>query len=163
MLPLASLLVLAVAPVHRAELRVTPSDGVHVTLREVLLPTLCAGAEPIVLLHGARVPGIGSFDLPVAGGSLVADLALLTGARVYSPMPVANGRSDRPAAMSRPPGESPQLCRSVQIVRNVDAVVRRVLARTGARQVTLLGWATGAVGRSVRLALARARRTPSCC
>ena len=31
--------------------------------------------EPILLVHGARVPGIASFDLPVAGGSLAADLA----------------------------------------------------------------------------------------
>jgi pimeloyl-ACP methyl ester carboxylesterase len=143
MVPLGSLLVLAVLPVSRAELRVTTADGVHVAVREVRPPTLRAGAEPIVLLHGARVPGIGSFDLPVAGGSLAADLAVLTGARVYVPDARGYGRSDRPAAMSRPPGDSKPLCRSVEVVRDVDAVVRMVLARTGARRVTLLGWATG--------------------
>jgi pimeloyl-ACP methyl ester carboxylesterase len=45
--------------------------------------------------------------------------------------------------MSRPPEESRPLSRSYEIVRDVDAVVRMVLARTGAKQVTLLGWATG--------------------
>jgi pimeloyl-ACP methyl ester carboxylesterase len=143
MLPLASLLLLAVLPVSRTELRVTTADGVHVAVRELRPPAPRAGAEPIVLLHGARVPGIGSFDLPVAGGSLAEDLAVLTGARVYVPDVRGYGRSDRPAAMSRPAGESRPLCRSFEVVRDVDAVVRTVLARTGARQVTLLGWATG--------------------
>jgi len=143
MLPLASLLLLAVLPVSRTELRVTTADGVHVAVRELRPPVPRAGAEPIVLLHGARVPGIGSFDLPVAGGSLAEDLAVLTGARVYVPDVRGYGRSDRPAAMSRPAGESRPLCRSFEVVRDVDAVVRTVLARTGARQVTLLGWATG--------------------
>ena len=95
------------------------------------------------MLHGARVPGIGSLDLSVPGGSLAEDLAVLTGARVYVPDARGYGRSDRPAAMSRPAGESRPLCRSFEVVRDVDAVVRSVLARTGARQVTLLGWATG--------------------
>jgi pimeloyl-ACP methyl ester carboxylesterase len=45
--------------------------------------------------------------------------------------------------MSRPPGESRPLSRSFEVVRDLDAVVRTVLARTGARHVTLLGWATG--------------------
>lgn len=143
MLPPVSLLVLAVLPVNRAELRVTAADGVHVAVRELRPSIARAGAKPIVLLHGARVPGIASFDLPVPGGSLAEDLAVLTGARVYVPDARGYGRSDRPAAMSRPPGESRPLSRSVEVVRDVDAVVRMVLARTGARQVTLLGWATG--------------------
>ncbi|HEY2437106.1 MAG TPA: alpha/beta hydrolase, partial [Solirubrobacteraceae bacterium] len=62
---------------------------------------------------------------------------------VYVPDARGYGRSDRPAAMSRPPEESKPLSRSYEVVRDVDAVVRTVLARTGAKQVTLLGWATG--------------------
>jgi alpha-beta hydrolase superfamily lysophospholipase len=33
------------------------------------------GAKPVLLVHGARVPGLASFDLPVPHGSLAEDLA----------------------------------------------------------------------------------------
>lgn len=143
MWPLLALLLAAPQPVHRTELRVTTADGVQIAVRELEAPKARPGAEPIILLHGARVPAIGSFDLPVPGGSLAEDLAVRTGARVYLPDARGYGASERPAAMSRPPAESRPLCRSFEVVRDVDAVVRRVLARTGARRVTLVGWATG--------------------
>src|SRR5262244_192460 len=143
MSPLLLILLAAPQPIQRAELRVTTVDGVHLAVRELRPTTARAGAEPVILLHGARVPGIGSFDLPVPGGSLAEDLAVRTGARVYVPDVRGYGRSDRPPAMSRPPEESRPLSRSFEVVRDVDAVVRAVLARTGAKQVTLLGWATG--------------------
>ena len=137
-------LLLAAAPtVQRAELTTRTTDGVRVAIREVRPAHPKAKVDPVILLHGARVPGIGSFDLPVPGGSLAEDLAVRTGARVYVIDARGYGRSDRPPEMSRPPEESRPLCRSVEVVRDVDAVVRTVLARTGARQVTLLGWATG--------------------
>ena len=143
MWPVLVLLLAAPEPVHRTELRVTTADGVHIAVREVQAANARLGIEPIVLLHGARVPAIGSFDLPVPGGSLAEDLAVRTGARVYLPDARGYGGSERPAAMSRPPEQSRPLSRSFEVVRDVDAVVRKVLARTGARQVTLLGWATG--------------------
>ena len=137
------LLLAAPQPVQRTELRVTAADGVHIAVRELRPATARPGAEPIVLLHGARVPAIGSFDLPVPGGSLAEDLALRTGTRVYLPDARGYGRSDRPAALSQPPDRSRPLSRAFEVMRDVDAVVHLVLARTGARQVTLLGWATG--------------------
>ena len=143
MWPVLALLLAAPEPVHRTELRVTTADGVHIAIREVQAANARPGVEPIILVHGARVPSIGSFDLPVPGGSLAEDLAVRTGARVYLPDARGYGGSDRPAAMSRPPEQSRPLSRSFEVVRDMDAVVRRVLARTGARQVTLLGWATG--------------------
>jgi hypothetical protein len=85
MWPLFALLLAAPQPVQRTELQVTTADGVHIAVREVRAETARPGIEPIVLLHGARVPAIGSFDLPVPGGSLAEDLALRTGARVYLP------------------------------------------------------------------------------
>ena len=143
MSPLLVLLLAASPTVHRAELVTRSVDGVRLAIREVRPARLRPGVEPIILLHGARVPGIGSFDLSVPGGSLAADLAERLGARVYVPDVRGYGRSERPAAMERPPGESRPLSRSHEVVRDVDAVVRQVLARTGARHVTLVGWATG--------------------
>ena len=138
-----ALLLAAAAPVQRVELTTRTTDGVRVSFREVRPARPAPGVDPVILLHGARVPGIGSFDLSVPGGSLAEDLVVRTGARVYVPDARGYGRSERPAAMSRPPGESRPLSRSFEVVRDVDAVVRAVLARTGARKVTLLGWATG--------------------
>lgn len=137
------LLLLAALPVHRTELRVTTADGVRVAVREVRPDRPRPGVDPIVLLHGARVPGIASFDLGVPGGSLAEDLALRTGGRVYLLDARGYGRSDRPPALAKPAAQSQPLSRSHEVVRDVDATVRMVLARTGARSVTLLGWATG--------------------
>src|SRR5215470_495071 len=143
MSPVLALFLAAAAPVQRAEQTTRTTDGVRVSFREVRPARPAPGVDPVILLHGARVPGIGSFDLPVPGGSLAEDLVVRTGARVYVPDARGYGRSERPAAMSRPPGESRPLSRSFEVLRDVDAVVRAVLARTGARKVTLLGWATG--------------------
>src|SRR5215831_5614497 len=143
MSPLLVLLLAATPAVQRTDLVTRSVDGVRLAIREVRPARLQPGVDPIVLLHGARVPGIGSFDLRVPGGSLAADLAERLGARVYVPDVRGYGRSERPAAMEQPAGESRPLSRSHEVVRDVDAVVRQVLARTGARQVTLIGWATG--------------------
>jgi pimeloyl-ACP methyl ester carboxylesterase len=143
---LALLLALAASPapaVQREEFRVTTHDGVGIAVRQVRSEQRVPGVEPIVLLHGARVPGIPSFDLPVPGGSLAADLALRTGAPVFVPDARGYGRSDRPPAMERPPEESQPLSRAYLVLRDVDAVVRAVQQRTRAKRITLLGWATG--------------------
>ncbi|MGF6229428.1 pimeloyl-ACP methyl ester carboxylesterase [Inquilinus ginsengisoli] len=52
----------------REELRVTTADGIGIRVREVR-PRAGAAGEPIILVHGARVPGIASFDLDVPGSS----------------------------------------------------------------------------------------------
>src|SRR5262249_44590224 len=124
MWPVLALLLAAAAPVQRTELTARTGDGVRLGLPEVRPPNPTPGVDPLVLLHGARVPGIGSFDLPVPGASLAEDLAVRTGARVYVADARGYGRSDRPAAMSRPPEESGPLSRSFEVVRDVDAVVR---------------------------------------
>jgi hypothetical protein len=51
-------------------------------VREVK-PVAATRREPLLLIHGARVPGIASFDLDVPNGSLAADLALQLNTVVY--------------------------------------------------------------------------------
>jgi len=60
--------------VSREELFADSDAGVRIHVREVR-PTGRRACEPVLLVHGARVPGVASFDLPVLGGSLAADLA----------------------------------------------------------------------------------------
>src|SRR5262245_15589574 len=101
---------LAAGSVHAADLarndfRVATADGVGIRVRE-LRPSDARVGEPLILVHGARVPGLASFDLDVPGGSLAADLA----ARLRRPVLVLDARgyggSDRWAAMLRPARES---------------------------------------------------------
>jgi pimeloyl-ACP methyl ester carboxylesterase len=130
------------ADVARSDFRVTTADGVGLHVREVR-PAGPAEGEPLILVHGARVPGLASFDLDVAGGSLAADLAQRLGRVVFVLDARGYGGSDRPDAMFRPARESRPLSRAFEVVRDIDAVVEAARRRAGAQAVGLLGWATG--------------------
>lgn len=127
--------------VHRADFQVVTADGVHIHVREVALPG--TQGAPLILLHGARAPGIASFDLPVPNGSLAEDLARRTGRAVYVMDARGYGGSDRPAAMQQPPEASAPLSRAFEVARDVDAVVADASRRHGGAPVALFGWATG--------------------
>jgi pimeloyl-ACP methyl ester carboxylesterase len=129
------------AIVERNDFTIATEPGIGVFVREVQDTTIL-GDVPVVLVHGARVPGLASFDLHVPGGSLTEDLAL-AGHRVYVMDARGYGRSTRPAEMNGDPMDCPPLVRSSTVVRDIDGVVRAVRDRTGAAQVALLGWATG--------------------
>lgn len=126
----------------REELRATTADGIGIRVREVR-PRGGATGEPIILVHGARVPGIASFDLEVPGGSLAAELADRLGRAVYVMDARGYGGSDRPAAMDRPAAGSRPLSRGHEVVRDIDAVARLAADRAGTDTVALVGWATG--------------------
>jgi pimeloyl-ACP methyl ester carboxylesterase len=125
----------------RQDLFTTADDGVRLHVREVA-PSSPRGA-PLILLHGARAPGVASFDLPVAGGSLAGDLAQRLNRRVYVMDARGYGGSQRPAAMDRAPEESRPLSRAFEVVRDIDAVRKLAVQRNGSDQVGLVGWATG--------------------
>ena len=130
------------AAVTRRDLHVVTADGIRLYVREVK-PVAGTAREPLIMVHGARVAGVGSFDLPVRGGSLAADVAESTGRVVYVMDARGYGASDRPAAMERPPAESKPLSRAYEVVRDIDAVAKEVARANGQSQVALLGWATG--------------------
>ncbi|GAA2207454.1 alpha/beta fold hydrolase [Nonomuraea monospora] len=126
--------------VKRSDFQVTSDPGVRIAVREVSVQGAGRDRPPVLLLHGARVPGVASFDLRVPGGSLAEDLAR-AGHRVYVMDARGYGGSTRPAALSRPAEENRPAVRSDEVVRDIAAVVDRI-APEG--EVALLGWATGA-------------------
>lgn len=130
------------AGLRRRDLHVPTQDGMRIHMREVKPDVVSAGA-PIVLVHGARVPGVASFDLEVANGSLAADLAQRANRPVYILDARGYGGSDRPAAMDRPAGENRPLSRAYEVVRDIDAAVRTAAQLSASAHVALLGWATG--------------------
>jgi pimeloyl-ACP methyl ester carboxylesterase len=84
----------------------------------------------------------GVFRPPVPGGSLAADLAE-KGLCAYVVDIRGYGQSTRPREMEEPPQNHPPLVRSVEAVHDIDAAVDLIRRRTGARRVSLFGWATG--------------------
>jgi pimeloyl-ACP methyl ester carboxylesterase len=130
--------------VTRQDWTVNGAPGVQLFVREVV-PRGKADASlpPVLLVHGARVASVGSFDLPVPNGSLAEDLAA-AGLRVYMVDVRGYGRSTRPARMNEPPAPGAPLARSSEAIEDIEFAVAWVQTRTGAPKVSLLGWATGA-------------------
>jgi pimeloyl-ACP methyl ester carboxylesterase len=125
----------------KKDLYADSDPGIRIHIREVRTETHGA-CDPILLVHGARVPGVASFDLSVPGGSLAADLAD-RGFCVYVMDVRGYGQSTRPPEMEQPPQNRPALVRSVDAVRDIDAAVDFVRKRMGVGRVSLFGWATG--------------------
>ncbi|MDX7817957.1 alpha/beta fold hydrolase [Aeromonas caviae] len=118
-------------------------SGERLYVREVRRPGAPAEVNSAVLLiHGARVPGIASFDLPVASGSLAADLAA-AGHLVYILDLRGYGASSRPAAMDQAATASGPLMRTADAVADIAATVDAITEWSGDPQVSILGWATG--------------------
>ena len=145
----AVLLSLAVVVSEQPEIRrqdffVNSDPDVHIFVREVVAASGHASGigQPILLLHGARVPGLASFDLPVAGGSFAQDLAA-RGFAVYVMDVRGYGRSTRPLQMEEPPDAHTPLVRSNDAALDISAVVDAICARRSVTHVAIFGWATG--------------------
>jgi pimeloyl-ACP methyl ester carboxylesterase len=122
--------------------RLVPSEpGVEIFVRELRAPEPTE-KPPVLLVHGGGPGGIASFDLPVPGYSLAADLAA-AGHTAYVLDARGWGRSTRPAALDRSAADSPPAVRSEEVVRDIGAVVDAMRAGHRSRPMALLGWATG--------------------
>jgi len=126
--------------VLRHDFYVPGEPGIRLFVREVIA-TGNRHRAPILLIHGARVPGIASFDLDVPGGSLAADLAQ-RGFAVYIMDVRGYGASTRPREMESSASQHAPLVRSNQAAHDIGSVVDWINRRRNAR-VALLGWATG--------------------
>lgn len=127
--------------VSRTDHWVASDPGIQIYVREVR-SSIAQGDVALLLLHGARVPSVPSFDVDVPNGSLAADLAR-AGHVVYLMDARGFGQSTRPPEMSLPPEASPPLARSAEVIRDIAAVVTWMRARHDGARVVLLGWATG--------------------
>lgn len=125
---------------QRQDFFVQGDAGIRLFVREV--STNGPTGQPILLMHGARVPGLASFDLPVPGGSLAADLAG-AGLDVYVMDVRGYGQSTRPEAMEEPPAMHAPLVRSNEAAHDIGAVVDAICERRHVSKVALFGWATG--------------------
>jgi len=128
--------------VVRQDFTVHEAREVRLFVREVLPQPPVSNPPPILLIHGARVPGVPSFDLEVPGGSLAADLAS-RGMAVYVMDVRGYGRSTRPKEMDEPPSNRTALVRSSAAVRDIGALVDWIRERRHREKVALFGWATG--------------------
>ncbi len=129
--------------VIREEFFITSDPRIQIFVREVKDgETQHMQKVPVLLLHGARVPGVASFDLDVPNASLAADLAS-NGHVVYVIDARGYGNSSRPPEMEQPPTENPPLTRSSEVVRDITAVIEWIRQHLGVQRVALLGWATG--------------------
>ena len=132
--------------VARRDFFVESDHGIRLFVREVsqsVTPSpKGARSQPILLIHGARVPGLASFDLPVAGGSLAEDFAE-RGFDVFIVDLRGYGKSTRPSGMDEPPSAHSPLVRSNEAVRDIAAVVDWIRDNRRVPKVALFGWATG--------------------
>lgn len=122
--------------------RMIDGEAGRLFLRRVASNDGDGSGKPLLLIHGARVPGVPSFDLPVPGGSLAADLAG-AGFTVFIGDLRGYGYSDRPDAMRDDPALSAPLVRVRDAARDIGAMVDWITGATGYERVNLLGWATG--------------------
>ena len=139
-LPLAAPFVHA-APV-REELRVVSGDDLELAVRRVVDDAAPRTAGPLLLVHGARVGSVPSFDVDVEGYSLVEDLAR-AGHTVYLADVRGFGRSDYPHSMTGDRfGQAPAVPTS-EAVEDLAAVLETLRARHLGEPIAALGWATG--------------------
>jgi pimeloyl-ACP methyl ester carboxylesterase len=125
----------------RIDFFVESDPTTQLAVREVTAPNVTSVGSPVILIHGARVPGLASFDLKARNGSLAVELSG-AGLRAFIMDARGYGGSTRTGQDGDPVGRPP-LARSNEIVRDIVAVIAEVRKRTGAHQVALFGWATG--------------------
>lgn len=116
----------------------------HLFIREIKALSNHRGLKPapLLLIHGARVAAIGSFDLPIEGGSIAEEFAK-AGIDTYLLDLRGYGKSSRPPEMSLPEKESSPLVRTSSAVDDIACAIHQIKQWTGSKKVNLLGWATG--------------------
>ncbi len=125
--------------VKREDFMIDSDPGVKIFVREITVKKR-SRKPPILLLHGGGSGAVASFDLPVEGGSLAEDLAK-EGQHVF----IMDARGWE--ASTRPDYDTLRrwtiTASSAEVSHDIHAVIDFIRERTGTKQVTLFGWATG--------------------
>jgi pimeloyl-ACP methyl ester carboxylesterase len=98
--------------------------------------------KTVLFVHGATYPAETTFDLQVGGFSWMEYIAR-QGYDVYLVDVRGYGRSTRPPAMSRAPGDNPPFATTEEAAADVAAAVRFILNRRGIPKLNLIGWSWG--------------------
>lgn len=131
------------AEVIRTDLTVQSAPEIDLFIREVRNKDAPSWSRPVLLLHGARVGGLASFDVDVGDVSLAEDLAE-AGYTVYVADLRGYGRSSFPAAMDDDRFSSPPAVPTAEAIEDVKAVIEEIARRHEVSEISAFGWATGA-------------------
>lgn len=132
----------ASADTLRTEFTVQSAPEIELFVREVRDGDASSTANPVLLLHGARVGGLASFDVDVGDVSLAEDLAE-AGYAVYVADLRGYGRSSFPASMDRDRFASPPAVPTAEAVEDVKALLDEIARRHPDAPISAFGWATG--------------------
>jgi pimeloyl-ACP methyl ester carboxylesterase len=126
------------------DIMVPSEPGIDIYVRNKRPPNLASFTPERTLLfvHGSTYPAHTSFDLPLGGQSWMEYIAA-RGFDVYCLDVRGYGRSTRPQAMDQEPQANPPVARTVDAVRDVEAVLAFILKRRGIARLNLMGWSWG--------------------
>ena len=130
------------ADVVRTDFQVQSEPGINLFVREVRSAETGEQAAPVLLLHGARVGGLASFDVDVSDMSLAEDLAE-AGYAVYVADLRGYGRSSFPASMEGDRFASPPAVPTAEAVEDVKTILDMIAERHPDAPISAFGWATG--------------------
>lgn len=100
------------------------------------------GDKVLLFVHGSTYPAETTFDLSLAGTSLMEFIAH-HGYDVYLVDVRGYGKSTRPAEMDQPADQNSPIARTDTAVKDVGAAVDFILKRRGVSKINLMGWSWG--------------------
>lgn len=101
-----------------------------------------AGERVLLFVHGATFPAESTFDLRLAGVSMMEFFAQ-RGCDVYLVDVRGYGRSTRPPEMDQPADQNAPIARTDTAVKDVGKAVDFILKRRKVQRINLLGWSWG--------------------
>jgi pimeloyl-ACP methyl ester carboxylesterase len=96
----------------------------------------------LLYVHGATYPAETSFDLPLAGRSMM-DYVAQHGYDVYLVDVRGYGGSTKPPEMDAPPADNKPIVDTPTAARDVAAAADHILQKRGVGKIDLMGWSWG--------------------
>jgi pimeloyl-ACP methyl ester carboxylesterase len=104
--------------------------------------TTFAGEKILLFVHGATYPSETTFDLPLAGRSMMEHIAQ-QGWDVYLVDVRGYGGSTRPPEMGQPASENKPIVDTRIAVKDLGSAVDHILQRRGVAKINVMGWSWG--------------------